>query len=70
MLNNLDFNIEFGLLYKEQNIKDKIKTLSEKELISILASNGMMVKRPILLTSDTLLVGFKEVEWNEKLTSK
>jgi transcriptional regulator, Spx/MgsR family len=56
-----------GLLYKEQNIKDKIKTSSEKELIDILASNGMMVKRPILLSDNTVLIGFKEAEWNEKL---
>ena len=56
-----------GLLYKEQNIKDKIKILSEKELINILASNGMMIKRPILLSNDTVLVGFKEEEWSEKL---
>ena len=56
-----------GLLYKEQNIKDKIKISSEKELINILASNGMMVKRPILLSGNTVLIGFKEAEWNEKL---
>ena len=56
-----------GLLYKEQNIKDKIKVLSEKELINILASNGMMIKRPILLSGNTVLIGFKEAEWNEKL---
>jgi len=56
-----------GLLYKEQNIKDKIKTSSEKELIDILASNGMMVKRPILLSGNIVLIGFKEEEWSEKL---
>ena len=44
-----------GLLYKEQNMKDKVKVLSELELIDILASNGMMVKRPILLTGDRLV---------------
>lgn len=54
-----------GLLYKEQNMKDKVKVLSELELIDILASNGMMVKRPILLTGDKVLVGFKEVEWQQ-----
>ena len=52
-----------GLLYKEQNMKDKVKVLSELELIDILASNGMMVKRPILLAGDKVLVGFKEEEW-------
>jgi arsenate reductase len=52
-----------GLLYKEQNMKDKVKVLSEDELIDILASNGLMVKRPIMLTGETVLVGFKEEEW-------
>lgn len=55
-----------GKLYREQNIKDKIKELSQPELIDILSSNGMMVKRPILLTDEFVLVGFKEEEW-EKL---
>lgn len=54
-----------GLLYKEQNMKDKVKVLSESELIDILASNGMMVKRPILLAGDKVLVGFKEDEWQQ-----
>ena len=54
-----------GLLYKEQNMKDKVKVLSEPELIDILASNGMMVKRPILLAGDKVLVGFKEEEWQQ-----
>jgi len=58
-----------GLLYKEQNMKDKVKTLTENELIDILASNGLMVKRPILLVGEKVLVGFKEEEW-EKLLSK
>lgn len=52
-----------GLLYKELNMKDKVKTLSEDELLDILASNGMMVKRPILLANNKVLVGFKEEEW-------
>jgi len=54
-----------GLLYKEYNMKDKVKTLSQEELIDILSSNGMMVKRPILLTGETVLVGFKEDEWKQ-----
>lgn len=54
-----------GLLYKEQNMKDKVKTLSVSELIEILASNGMMVKRPIILSDETVLVGFKEDEWTK-----
>jgi len=56
-----------GLLYKEQNMKDKVKVLSEDELIDILASNGLMVKRPILLNGKTVLVGFKEEEWKAVL---
>ncbi|MCK9583260.1 MAG: arsenate reductase family protein [Endomicrobiales bacterium] len=58
-----------GLLYKEQNMKDKVKTLTENELIDILASNGLMVKRPVLLAGEKVLVGFKEEEW-KKLLSK
>lgn len=53
-----------GLLYKEYNMKDKVKVLPAEELIDILASNGMLVKRPILLADDKVLVGFKEEEWN------
>lgn len=54
-----------GLLYKEFNMKDKVKVLSENELLDILASNGMMVKRPVLLVNDKVLVGFKEDEWQQ-----
>jgi len=54
-----------GLLYKEFNMKDKVKVLSENELLDILASNGMMVKRPVLLANDKVLVGFKEDEWQQ-----
>ena len=46
-------------------MKDKVKLLSESELIDVLASNGMMVKRPILLAGDKVLVGFKEEEWQQ-----
>ncbi len=56
-----------GLLYKEHNMKDKVKTLSENELIEILASNGLMVKRPILLAGEKVLVGFKEEDWQNLL---
>ena len=57
-----------GMLYRELNVKDKLKTLSQAELIKILASDGMLVKRPILLkNSEFLLNGFKEKEWTEKL---
>lgn len=56
-----------GLLYKEQNMKGKVDILPEKELLDILASDGMMVKRPLLITDNIVLVGFKEEEWKNKL---
>ena len=56
-----------GLIYKQQNLKEKVKEASHDELIEILASNGMVVKRPLLVTDDFVLVGFKEQEWKEKL---
>ncbi|WP_297630671.1 Spx/MgsR family RNA polymerase-binding regulatory protein [uncultured Clostridium sp.] len=56
-----------GVLYREQGMKDKIKVLSEDELLNILASDGMMVKRPIIVTEDKILIGFKEIEWKENL---
>ncbi len=59
-----------GKIYKENNLKEKVKTATQKELISILASNGMVVKRPIIVGSDFVLVGFNETEWRERLTSK
>lgn len=56
-----------GLLYKEHNMKDKVKVLSEVELIEILSQNGLMVKRPILLFNDKVLVGFKQEDWEKLL---
>ena len=57
-----------GMLYKEMNLKDKLKTMSDKEKIKLLASDGLLVKRPILVTDKgDVLVGFKEDEWTEKL---
>ena len=56
-----------GLLYKELQLKDKLPTMSEEEQLALLATNGMLVKRPILVDGDTVLVGFKEAEWSEKL---
>lgn len=52
-----------GLLYKEMKLKDKLPTMSEEEQLKLLAANGMLVKRPILIDEDTVLVGFKEAEW-------
>lgn len=56
-----------GVLYREMQLKDKVKVLPQEELLDILASNGMLVKRPIVIKDDTVLVGFKEEEWTEKL---
>ena len=46
-----------GVLYREMNLKDKIKTMSKEEMIEILSTNGMLVKRPLLVTEDIVLVG-------------
>ena len=56
---------EMMALYKENNMKDKVKTMSNEELIKILSENGLMVKRPVLLLGEKVLVGFKEEEWVE-----
>lgn len=52
-----------GMLYKEMKLKDKLPKMSEEEQIALLATDGMLVKRPILVTEDQVLVGFKEKEW-------
>ena len=52
-----------GLQYKELHLKDKLPTMSEEEQFKLLASDGMLVKRPILVGDDFVLVGFKEKEW-------
>lgn len=54
-----------GVKYKELGIKDKIKTATEEELYEILASDGMLVKRPILTDGQRVLVGFQEAAWEE-----
>ncbi len=51
-----------GLLYKSLNLKDRLPSMSEEEQITLLASDGMLVKRPILVTEDAVLVGFREEE--------
>lgn len=58
-----------GLVYKNLELKDKLPGMSREEQLALLASDGMLVKRPILVRSDTVLVGFKEKEW-EKLLQK
>lgn len=55
-----------GLVYKELGLKDKLKDMTEDEQYAILATNGMLVKRPLIIAENTILIGFKEAEW-EKL---
>ena len=52
-----------GMLYKEMKLKDKLPEMSEDEMFALLASDGLLVKRPIALAGSTVLVGFKEAEW-------
>ena len=56
-----------GLKYKELGLKDKLPGMSEEEQIALLASDGMLVKRPILVGDDFVLVGFREAEWTAAL---
>lgn len=57
-----------GILYKELQLKDKLKTMSEEEQLTLLSTNGMLVKRPILLGGNTIRIGFKEQEWEAILS--
>lgn len=54
-----------GLLYKEIQLKDKIPTMSEEEQLQLLATNGMLVKRPLVVNSNIVVVGFKKAEWKK-----
>lgn len=56
-----------GMLYKEMKLKDKLPTMSEEEQLRLLATNGMLVKRPVIVDGNTVITGFKEAEWSEKL---
>lgn len=58
-----------GLLYKEMQLKDKLPDMTEEEQLKLLATNGMLVKRPLIVKQDNVLVGFKEAEWNEELNT-
>lgn len=53
-----------GMLYRDMGLKDKLPDMSEQEMIALLATDGMLVKRPILVTDDKVLVGFKEADWD------
>lgn len=56
-----------GILYKEMKLKDKLADMAEEEQIELLSTNGMLVKRPILVGDDFVLTGFKETEWEKAL---
>ncbi len=55
------------MLYKEMQLKDKLPDMSEEEQLQLLVTNGMLVKRPLVISDDVILTGFKEKEWEEKL---
>ena len=56
-----------GMLYKEMGLKDQLPGMSEEEQLKLLATNGMLVKRPLVVGDDFVLTGFREKEWDEKL---
>lgn len=56
-----------GMLYKEMSLKDKLPAMSEEEQYALLATDGMLVKRPILVGEDFVLTGFREAEWSKAL---
>ena len=56
-----------GLLYKSMALKEKLPEMSEDEMLKLLAADGMLVKRPLLVGDDFVLVGFREAEWAERL---
>ena len=56
-----------GLLYKEMKLKDKLRTMSEDEQLQLLATNGMLMKRPLIVGENIVLTGFKENEWSEAI---
>ena len=59
-----------GLRYKALNLKEKVRTAPREELIRVLSTDGMLVKRPLLIASDKILVGFREPEWAAALSEK
>jgi len=56
-----------GLLYKSMELKDKLPNMSETEMLTLLSTDGMLVKRPLLIGDDFVLVGFKEADWAERI---
>lgn len=56
-----------GMIYRDMKLKDKLPDMSEDEQLKLLATNGMLVKRPVVIDGDNVLVGFREAEWEETL---
>ena len=56
-----------GMLYKEMQLKDKLPAMSEEEQLKLLATNGMLVKRPLIVDGEKVLTGFREVEWENSI---
>lgn len=59
-----------GMLYREMGLKDKLDSMTEEEMLSLLSTDGMLVKRPLIVTEKAVLVGFKEKEWEETLIER
>lgn len=59
-----------GMLYREKQLKDKLPNMSEEDQLNLLAANGMLVKRPLAIKDDNVLVGFKEADWIERLENR
>lgn len=59
-----------GMLYRSMNLKEKLPAMSDEEVCALLATDGMLIKRPLLIGEDFVLTGFKEKEWSEKLNGK
>ena len=57
-----------GMLYKEMKLKEQLPDMSEEEQLQLLSTNGMLVKRPLLINDNLVLTGFKEAEWEDSLT--
>lgn len=58
-----------GMLYRSLELKDKLPSMSREEMLALLASDGMLVKRPLIINSKNVLVGFREKQWEEELLS-
>lgn len=56
-----------GMLYRELKLKDKLPTMTDEEIYTLLATDGMLVKRPLIIAEDYVLTGFREAEWKEKM---